>query len=61
MHYDSTSACVMSKLESKDSPHLLLDWCGDVGVQDITYLNGLRHFYAKLVGPFEIAGSPFAN
>jgi hypothetical protein len=29
----------MSKFESKNSPHLLLDWYSDVGVQDISYLN----------------------
>ncbi len=39
MHYDSTFACIMSKFRSKNSPHLLLDWCGDVGIQDISYLN----------------------
>jgi hypothetical protein len=39
MHYDSTFACIMSKFRSKNSPHLLLDWCSDVGIQDISYLN----------------------
>jgi hypothetical protein len=39
MHYDSTFACIMSKFRSKNSPHFLLDWCGDVGVQDISYVN----------------------
>ncbi len=39
MHYDSTFAWVMSKFGSKDSPHLLHDWCGDVGIQDIAHLN----------------------
>ncbi len=39
MHYESTFVCVMSKFRSKNSSHLLLDWCGDVGVQDISYLN----------------------
>jgi hypothetical protein len=39
MHNDSTFACVMPILGSKNSLHLLLDWCGDVGVQDISYFN----------------------
>ncbi len=39
MHYDCTFACVMSKLRSKNSPHLLLDWCSDVGVEDISYFD----------------------
>ncbi len=30
-------------------------------VQGKGFLNSLRHFYAKLVGPIEIAGSPLAN
>ncbi len=30
-------------------------------VQSKGFLNSLRHVYAKLVGPFEIAGSPLAN
>jgi hypothetical protein len=29
----------MSKFGSKNSPHLLLDWCSDVDVQDIFYFN----------------------
>ncbi len=44
-------------------PHLL---CGSVrpegvvilAVQGKGFLNSLRDFYATLVGPFEIAGSP---
>ena len=32
-----------------------------LAVQGKGFLNSLRHFYAKLVGLFEIAGSPFAN
>ncbi len=32
-----------------------------LAVQGKGFLNSLRYFYAKLVGPFEIAGSPFAN
>ncbi len=39
MHYDCTFASVMSKFGSKDSSHLLYDWCGDVGIQDIAHLN----------------------
>ncbi len=29
-----------------------------LAVQGKGFLNSLRHLYAKLVGPFEIAGSP---
>jgi hypothetical protein len=29
-----------------------------LAVQGKGFLNSLRHFYAKLVGPFEIVGSP---
>ncbi len=47
-------------------PHLLCNSIRPQGVailavQGKGFLNSLRHFYAKLVGPFEIAGSPFAN
>ncbi len=46
--------------------HLLCDSIRPEGVailavQGKGFLNSLRHFYAKLVGPFEIAGSPLAN
>ncbi len=29
----------MSKLGSKDNPHLFLDWCGNIGNQNIAHLN----------------------
>ncbi len=32
-----------------------------LAVQGKGFLNSLRHFYAKLMDPFEVAGSPFAN
>ncbi len=46
--------------------HLLCDSICPEGVAILAvqvkgFLNRLRHFYAKLVGSFEIAGSPFAN
>ncbi len=47
-------------------PHLVCDSTRPEGVailavQGKGFLNSLRHFYAKLVDPFEIAGSLFAN
>jgi hypothetical protein len=47
-------------------PHLLCNSICPEGVailavQGKGFLSSLRHVYAKLVGPFEIAGSPFAN
>jgi hypothetical protein len=47
-------------------PHLLCNSIRPEGVailavQGKGFLNSLRHFYAKLVGPFEIVGSPFAK
>ncbi len=44
-------------------PHLLsnsvrLEGVAILVVQGKGFLNSLRGFYAKLVGPFEIAGSP---
>ncbi len=44
-------------------PHLLcdsihLDGIAILAVQGKGFLNSFRDFYAKLVGPFEIAGSP---
>ncbi len=32
-----------------------------LAVEGKGFLDSLRHFYAKLVGPFEIAGTPFVN
>ncbi len=47
-------------------PHLLWDSICPEGVailavQGKGFFNSLRHLYAELVGPFEIAGSSFAN
>jgi hypothetical protein len=44
-------------------PHLLRDSVRPEGIASLAvqgkgFLNSLRDFYAKLVGPFEIAGSP---
>ncbi len=46
--------------------HLLCNSICPEGVANLAlegkgFLNSLRHFYAKLVGPLEIAGSPLAN